>query len=72
WPDPGMDHRNPCPCRPPVRRALYPGGPGRPDRDRRWDHGRAGHLRQDLQRGYGIPARRQPVRRAVQGWRRLS
>ncbi len=30
-----MADRDPCPCRPPVRRALYPGEAGRQDRHRR-------------------------------------
>jgi glyoxylase-like metal-dependent hydrolase (beta-lactamase superfamily II) len=35
------------------------------------DHRRAGRVRQGLQRRHRVPARRQPVRRAVRGWRHL-
>ena len=57
-----MDLGNPCPRRPPQRRALPAGQAGRQDRDRREHHGRAEYFWQSVQRGHRVSARRQPVR----------
>ena len=68
----GMDHRDPCPRRSSVGRPLYPRGARRQARHRCRNHHGAGDVRQDLQRGYRVPARRLAIRPAVQGRRQLS
>ena len=63
--------RDPRPCRPPLGGALPAGEARRQARHRPRNHPRAGGLRQDLQRGHRVRARRLAVRPAVRRRRRL-
>jgi glyoxylase-like metal-dependent hydrolase (beta-lactamase superfamily II) len=64
-----MDPGDPCPRRPPLRRALPAQAAGRQDRHRRGHHQRAGRVQENLQPGARVPPRRQPVRPPAEGRR---